>query len=82
MKNFFDIATPEEVREHFPTTVTVAGRLAQLRDDFERDPDRNWGYLASMYAMRNDEAQANYCLSQMKDEGHRLDVSTSIYELR
>lgn len=79
MKNFFDIATPEEIRLHF--SITTPEFLAHLRDSLEQEKDRNYGYLASLYFGRGDETTTQYYLDQIKDEGARLDVSISLYEL-
>lgn len=81
MENFFDVATPDELKQHVPSTFERPHYLALLRKDFEEDADRNAGYLAMLYFYRGDEEKTQYYLFQVKDEIRRMEFSTDRYEL-
>ena len=82
MENFFDVATPEEIGHHFPFAVKNAQELDALRRELEAEPDRNLGYLASLYYCRGDTQKADFYLAQIKDERRQLDMGMLLYECR
>lgn len=82
MENFFDVATPEEIGHHFPFAVKNAQELDALRRELKAEPDRNLGYLASLYYCRGDTEKADACLDRIEDEQHRLDIGMMLYECR
>lgn len=82
MENFFDIATAKEIRHHFPAFADDAVEIAAIRRELEAEPDRNLGYLASLFYCRGDMKKADYYLDRIQDEQHRLDIGMMLYECR
>lgn len=82
MKNYFDIATKEEIAVRFPTDSLRPEWLAQCRASVEKDADWNCALLAGLWFDRGNTQKADFYLAQIKDESRQLDVAITLYELR
>lgn len=82
MENYYDIATPAELEEHYDGSVPDAKELARQRALCDSDPDYNLSELACLFYGRGDEAAANRCLEHIKNPERRLETSMALYECR
>lgn len=85
MKNFFDLASPQEAARHFSfdgVEPLAPDDLAFERALLDKDADRNFAYLAYLFAGRGDDAAARRCLAQIRNDARKLEASMALYESR
>lgn len=77
METVFDLATPEELVSLFGDNDALlsAEEIADERSEIEKDSDRNLEYLAYLFAIRGDFAQADKYIDAMRDDLRRADTA-------
>lgn len=81
MKNFFDIATPRELKECFGS-IPKGKYLAFDRESYDLDKDLNFLQLHLLYLGRGDTANAEYCYEQIASPERRLEAGMLVGECR
>lgn len=79
MENYFDIATPAEIEDHYGY-MPDAEELARDHLVCEQDADGNFSMLAVLYYFRGDEAATQRYLDKIQNPDRRLETSMSLYE--
>ncbi|WP_446424081.1 hypothetical protein [Mailhella sp.] len=74
MNNYYDVATPAELEEHFGY-VPSPEEVSEGRDTCSRDADHNCELLAYLFADRGDFARAQKFLEQIKNESLMSDTA-------
>lgn len=82
MKNFFDVATLEEINSHFSLDGSVldVADLEYERSRLEKDMDLNLSSLAFLFDARGETEKAQTYINQIQDEDRRLETSMLLYE--
>ena len=75
--NYFDIATPEELKEHYGY-VPSKEEVTQDRLLLANDRDHNLQYLYWLYMDRGDEKTAEFYLNQIEDWQRKLDAAALV----
>lgn len=79
MLNYFDVATPEELKRQYSIKVTPEF-IAEQRAFCEKYPDYNYEHLFLLYIDRGQEEIAKKYLNMIKDEDCKLEASMLAYE--
>lgn len=79
MKNFFDIATPEEIKASFGA-IPKGKVLAFDRETCDLDKDYNLAKLYLLFVERGDTANAELCLNQIESVERRLEATMLVHE--
>lgn len=79
MDNYFDIASPAELEEHYGYTPS-AKEIAEDRQYCEQDADYNFQHLFWLFLDRGDTETANSYLKQIKDPQRHLDATMLAHE--
>ncbi len=79
MTNFFDVATPAEIEDHYGYPPD-AKELARDRRVCDQDADGNFSMLAVLYHFRGDKAATQRYLDKIRNPERRLETSMSLYE--
>lgn len=74
MDNYFDIATPEELKAHYGYTPKEE-ELSADRLRASKNKDYNLEYLACLFAERGDFSTAEKYIDQISDEMRKSDVA-------
>lgn len=77
MENFFDVATPEEVKEIFGEI--DAEDIALWREIYQKSPDGNYGRLFELYLMRDDKETAFHYYNKISDVPYKIDLYNTVY---
>lgn len=78
MENYFDVATPSEIREHFDGELADKAALANERDKATKYKDYNLELLAYLYASRKKYAEAKKYVELISDGSLRADTARMI----
>lgn len=78
MENFFDIATPKEIENHFDDAVHDAGEMVRLRNLCASNADHNLELLTYLFVARGGFSKAQTYLDQISDETLRADTGRMI----
>lgn len=73
MENFFDVATPEELREWYEEELTEE-EIAENRKLNEQFPDSNYADLFNLYLYRGNKEMANYYLDKIEDKKYKRSI--------
>lgn len=78
MENYFDVATPSEIREHFDGELADNAALASERDKAAKYKDYNLELLAYLYASRKKYAEAKKYVELISDGSLQADTARMI----
>jgi len=79
MNNYYDVATPAELEEHFGY-VPSPEEVSEGRESCARDSDLNNQLLFWLFLDRGDKKTADSFLNKINDPSRRLDASMLAYE--